>query len=426
MSTATSTAAVTAMVADADKTRSKQDPWTEFCVVCSRLQRMFSFTRVNRMVIPVHRYTGLLYLLQLPASFLLVTFDFRFYLRTPLWCTMTLAGLIQACSASYYFRNILPKKMDPGFMSMGNIGRASWFFICENIFFSGILLFASCYCHPAAWLLAKNRGFALIFLLGCVEALFVFLPYVWRPLFPKTSLRDSHKYRQKNTSQSQLDFYTKNTMVIKMFYNFAKHYIGFFLNYIVFFGRVTPESEHHNILYGIMVLGSYMTTGAMFIHTLVFKGYVPNKAGAMLYQAGYPVTIYLYYRMVSTVIWPNLDLAIMSTVGMFLNFIPNLGYFHTYQAVIMCFCYIWRNVLANHASNHINPENWEAFVQELPAAAARVPPALTAMLALIGVSTVIFAQGLPRLALHLNPFYRAAKQLKKLKPHAEDDPDSES
>jgi hypothetical protein len=30
---------------------------------------------------------------------------------------------------------------------------------------------------------------------------------------------------------------------VKVFYSFAKHYIGFFLNYIRFLGRITPEDQ---------------------------------------------------------------------------------------------------------------------------------------------------------------------------------------
>ena len=81
-----------------------------------------------------------------------------------------------------------------------------------------------------------------------------------------------------------LDFYAKNTLVIKIFYNFAKHYIGFFLNYAVFMGRLTDFSVDHKRLYGLQILSSYMTTVAIFIHTLVFKKIVTNKQGAMLYQ----------------------------------------------------------------------------------------------------------------------------------------------
>ena len=130
-------------------------------------------------------------------------------------------------------------------MSMGDVGRLSWFFVCENIFFAILLAFQNLYYHPFFPMptrgLSTGDSGANALEYGCagvVEAAFVFLPYFWRPLFPKTALRDSHKHREKNTDPANLDFYAKNTYVIKAFYNFAKHYIGFFLNYVRFLDRV--------------------------------------------------------------------------------------------------------------------------------------------------------------------------------------------
>ena len=84
-----------------------------------------------------------------------------------------------------------------------------------------------------------------------VEAGFVFLPYYWRPLFPKTAFSTANKNRERNTDPGNIDFYTKNTYVIKTFYNFAKHYIGFFLNYARFMDRVDVLGEGHEAIRGI-------------------------------------------------------------------------------------------------------------------------------------------------------------------------------
>ena len=141
----------------------------------------------------------------------------RHYLHsTPLWFTMPAAAIGQGLSAAYYFRHTTPKKADPGFMSMGDVGRLSWFFVCENIFFAMLLTFQNVYYHPsfpmpslpsggpaaaadasssASGLEVLRRGSAYL-----LEAAFVFLPYFWRPLFPKTALRDSHKHRERHTS----------------------------------------------------------------------------------------------------------------------------------------------------------------------------------------------------------------------------------
>merc|ERR1712178_220385 len=123
-------------------------------------------------------------------------------------------------------------------MSMGDCGRLSWFFVLENIFFSMLLWFQNVYYHPF-WPLQPSPSQHTIWSgsFFVIEILFVFVPYFWRPLFPKTALRDSHKARAKNTDPMNIDFYSKNTYVIKAFYNFAKHFIGFFLNYVRFFAR---------------------------------------------------------------------------------------------------------------------------------------------------------------------------------------------
>ena len=72
-----------------------------------------------------------------------------------------------------------------------------------------------------------------------------------------------------------------------------------------------------------------MATFAVFIHTLVFKSIVTNKQGAMLYQAGYPFTFYFYWSVSSTLIWNNLDLTLVTSVGLLLNFL-SMRAFHTY------------------------------------------------------------------------------------------------
>ncbi len=208
---------------------------------------MFACTRINRIVIPIHRFLGLAFMVQWVIAVLCWTLlPVRYYLhKTPIWLTMPVGAIAQGVSAAYYFRYTTPKKNDPGFMSMGDVGRLSWFFVCENIFFAILLAFQNLYYHP--FFPMPTRGLSTgdsgdngleYGCAGVVEAAFVFLPYFWRPLFPKTALRDSHKHREKNTDPANLDFYAKNTYVIKAFYNFAKHYIGFFLNYVRFLDRV--------------------------------------------------------------------------------------------------------------------------------------------------------------------------------------------
>jgi len=404
------------------------EQWRSFVVVMGRFSRMFSLvSRVNRLVIPVHRYIGLSYILQFIASVVLMNANFDLFMwKTPLWFSLSLAGTLQAISASWYFRYTTPKKTDPGFMSMGDVGRLSWFFVVENIFFSMLLLFQNSYFHPAvfSWGRGAERGTVTSVLFTVIEAMFVFLPYLWRPLFPKTALRDSNRIRAegKNTDPSNVDFYSKNTVVVKIFYNFAKHYMGFFLNYAQFMGRVAPMGAGHKYIYLADLNGGYMATGGLFIHTMVFKNIVSNKAGAMLYQAGYPGTVYLYYKMFTEVIFPNLDLAILTFIGLSLNFVPNLRYFHAYQAALMFVCFSWRASFQGLESNVFTVSNVVRFAEDMRSQAA-AQPALAASVGAAALAAVLVAHRVPKLALAVNPFYKAARRLKKERPHPEDDPE---
>jgi len=316
-------------------------------------------------------------------------------------------------------------------MSMGEIGRLSWFFVCENIFFSLLLLFQSLYYSNAIYEVIKTSQIAG----PLIEALFVFLPYLWRPLFPKTSLRDSHKSRAANTKPDNIDFYTKNTYVIKAFYNFAKHYIGFFLNYARFLGRINAWDQR--MVHAVVILSTYMSTGAIFIHTLVFKKILSNKQGAMLYQAGYPFTFYLYAMMASTTIYKNGDLALIVLVGLVLNFV-SLRAFHTYQALLLVAFFVWRSVCtedpnvlltASYLDPHLNQFN--AFVEDPFGYIAqsivffRVSWAMTSTLQVtLAIILVLVAHKIPLVSRACDPFYPiavASMRSKKGKHHEDDD-----
>jgi hypothetical protein len=65
-----------------------------------------------------------------------------------------------------------------------------------------------------------------------VETSFVFLPYfVFRPFFEKTHFRDSLDVKDKNKTDDNRVFFIVVTYITKAFYIWAKHFIGFFLNY---------------------------------------------------------------------------------------------------------------------------------------------------------------------------------------------------
>lgn len=118
----------------------------------------------------------------------------------------------------------LPKKQnDPGYY--GDKSTLSYNFVLENIYFAGLLTFQWLYMHDVYRVYIRDY-FPIV-----VETAFVFLPYfLFRPLFPKTSFRDSLG-KERNKTEKNRVFFIIVTWITKIFYVWAKHYIGFFLNY---------------------------------------------------------------------------------------------------------------------------------------------------------------------------------------------------
>ena len=133
-----------------------------------------------------------------------------------------------------------------------------------------------------------------------------------------------------------LDFYAKNTLVIKTFYNFAKHYIGFFTNYLRFLGRVENGSDEQRLAFGLLLGGTWGTTVALFIHTLKFKGYISARVGALAYEASFPWMGYYFFRLAGSM-KANWDVALVATLGAALNFATTRRrpIWHCYQVIVM-------------------------------------------------------------------------------------------
>jgi len=75
-----------------------------------------------------------------------------------------------------------------------------------------------------------------------IENVMVFLPYaVIRPFFPKTRFRDSLKQSEKNKSDKNRVFFIIFTHITKVFYIWAKHYMGFYLNYLRFLDKFNEQ-----------------------------------------------------------------------------------------------------------------------------------------------------------------------------------------
>lgn len=231
----------------------------------------------------VHRAFGFIYLVQWTLALYCYFSDYEWFLGSSLVWSLPLNGVIQSLSATYYF-SFLPKKVDPGYYS--DKSALSYDFVKENIFFAVILMFQ--------WLYYSNDFYSLIKKSITGEYLFVFFPYFFRSLVPKSSFRDSLN-DPRNKSAKNKTFYIVVTWVTKVFYVWAKHYIGFFLNYMRFMNRINAEQQYHT--YFLLIFSACATTISMFLHTLKFKGYIGPKTSYILYMASYLATFYSFIRI---------------------------------------------------------------------------------------------------------------------------------
>ena len=91
-----------------------------------------------------------------------------------------------------------------------------------------------------------------------LELVAVFFPYYTvRGYFPKSSFRHSTKTGNRYA------------MVVKVFYCIAKHFSGYYINYLCFLGHFGPNPiMAHGLLRKLLLLGGWGTTIAMFLQTL--------------------------------------------------------------------------------------------------------------------------------------------------------------
>lgn len=122
-----------------------------------------------------------------------------------------------------------------------------------------------------------RRFYVLIKAFYPLEALFIFLPYLqMRRLFPHTA----NAYKDTDPR-----FFKLSGQVAVGFFMWAKHVIGFFLNYVRFFDGITPFQQSHIFL--ISLFGSFSITVGVFLHTLKFKGYI-GKFLSLFWKSAVP------------------------------------------------------------------------------------------------------------------------------------------
>lgn len=219
----------------------------------------------------VHRYMGLLFLTQYAAAWINYVTDYEksinsilphvigingkfnrkvrsFFLVDHQAENQTFIGIIQGMSAYFSFR-VLPELQDPGYYSDKAV--VSRNFVHENVFFSALTTLGSVYYNDE---FRTSLGTCLPGQL--VEMMFVFFPYVTlRPLFPVTSFSDAGKNKKGRTDHNTL-FYQIGTKMIKYFYLWAKYFLGFYINFLVYLNKLT-DSEWYTLRGMLSVRWSY-------------------------------------------------------------------------------------------------------------------------------------------------------------------------
>eukprot|EP00429_Kryptoperidinium_foliaceum_P001058 CAMPEP_0176007844 /NCGR_PEP_ID=MMETSP0120_2-20121206/3441_1 /TAXON_ID=160619 /ORGANISM="Kryptoperidinium foliaceum, Strain CCMP 1326" /LENGTH=345 /DNA_ID=CAMNT_0017340615 /DNA_START=113 /DNA_END=1147 /DNA_ORIENTATION=- len=181
----------------------------------------------------MHRYMGLAYLLQYFMAWAQYLANYESAKDSYLPHAIALNGVIQGYSAFFSFK-VLPELEDPGYYSDKAVASRS--FVHENIFFSMMAVFGSMYYNDEFRHNLKSHPAGQV-----VEALFVFFPYIAiRTWFPTTRFSNAGKGRMGRTKKNEL-FYEIGTKMVKFFYLWAKYFLGFFINFLVYLEAPTES-----------------------------------------------------------------------------------------------------------------------------------------------------------------------------------------
>ncbi|KAJ3397723.1 hypothetical protein HDU92_004139 [Lobulomyces angularis] len=192
-----------------------------------------------------HRLGGLNYLIQWFLALGWWIYDYDSFKDSLLIWSLPLSGVFQSLNAMSVFWFLPKNTKETGYFS--DKKTMSYSFIKENSFFALLLLFQFTYFNNYFFEIYKKT---FIF-----ELIFVFLPYFFRPLWPKTSFRDSKG--KENKSEKNFGFYSYAIVVTKCVYvwgvNLGKHFFGFYLNYVRFLNRL--NEDHKKSLYLSLIFG---------------------------------------------------------------------------------------------------------------------------------------------------------------------------
>lgn len=272
---------------------------------------LFSFWEPRKRF-KLHRAWGIAYLGQFVAA---VYFEALQRPNVTLIWTMPLTGMIQSIIASCTF-TFMPKASSmtsrakaEGFFN--ETSAMSYDFILENVYFALLLLWQSVYLCFSEQI--RRSLFFLPF-----ELVMTFYPYYMvRSFFPKTQFRNSTN--SKNVTERTY------ALVVKSFYIFAKHFSGYYVNYLNFLGLFgnNPIMEWSMLRY-LLILAGWGTTIAIFLQTLKFRKYISLRTNAILYTGSFPF-FYLGYGALITETLDRVWLSALVVIGAVVNFGPRSG-----------------------------------------------------------------------------------------------------
>ena len=143
-------------------------------------------------------------------------------------------------------------------------------FVHENVFFTLMCVFGSVYYNEEARNSMRSHLGGKI-----LEYVFVIWPFIIvRTWFPITRFKNAGTTRNGRTEANQR-FYEIATTLVKIFFLWAKYFLGFYVNFSVFLDLVAEHSW--KFLHGLFLLNVGTVSLAMFLHTLRFKKVLPPR-----------------------------------------------------------------------------------------------------------------------------------------------------
>jgi hypothetical protein len=184
-------------------------------------------------------------------------------------------GIIQAWSAFFSFK-VLPDLSDAGYYS--NKAVLSRSFVHENAFYSFMCLLGAVYYNDECRAAIKASGWpARIF-----ENIYMFMPYAMlRQFWPTTRFSEAGTTRNGRTAEAE-GFYKYATLAVKIFYLYAKYFLGFYMNFILFLD-VVEAGPTRKVMDGLLLLNIGTVSLALFLHTLRFKKVLPGRFTFSIY-----------------------------------------------------------------------------------------------------------------------------------------------